>query len=198
MVYPDTHVIFVALTSAHPFLGGFFKFALLATMGEMLVTRLAKGSWLKAPGFLWRVLIWGLLGMVITLIFQIYGSGVQAAFNAGILPGGDKRWLVALTTSIAMNLTFAPTFMAFHRYTDAYLDLKYGEGVLKPSNEQILAFVNWNMFVSFVLKKTLIFFWIPAHTVTFLLPGEYRVLVAALLSLVLGLLLTVGKKAKSS
>ena len=196
VVYPSTHLIFVKATTAHPFIGGFLKFALLATMGEMLVVRLNKGKWLRAPGFIWRVIMWGFLGMVITLIFQIFGSGVQFVFEKGYLPGKDMKWLIALVTSMAMNLTFAPTFMAFHRFTDSYLDLKYGEGVSRPTVVQVMSRIDWNAFVTFVLMKTVVFFWIPAHTITFLLPGEYRVLAAAMLSLVLGLLLTMGKRKK--
>ncbi|MBQ6597571.1 MAG: Mpv17/PMP22 family protein, partial [Lentisphaeria bacterium] len=44
----------------------------------------------------------------------------------------------------------------------------------------------WGSFI----PKTIVFFWIPAHTVTFLLPPDYRVLMSAVLSLVLGAILT--------
>ncbi|MCK7530557.1 MAG: Mpv17/PMP22 family protein [Marinilabiliales bacterium] len=40
-----------------------------------------------------------------------------------------------------------------------------------------------------VLKKTIPFFWIPAQTITFLLPPEFQILFAALLSTVLGVIL---------
>ena len=196
VIYPRTHVIFVEATTAHPYIGGFLKFALLATMGEMLVGRLAKGHWSKAPGFIGRVVIWGLLGMVITLIFQIFAGGVNYAFSSGYLLGQNSPFVVAFMISLTMNLTFAPTMMAFHRFTDTYLDLKYGESVAKPSVKQVVERIDWNGFVSFVLLKTVPFFWVPAHTITFLLPPEYRVLVAAMLSIALGLLLTMAKRKK--
>lgn len=196
VLFPTTHEIFVDVTGAHPYLGGFFKFALLATMGEMLVGRLTKGKWEKAPGFIWRVLIWGFLGMVITLIFQIFGGGVKAAFDKGYLIGGEYKIVSAFMVSFTMNLTFAPTMMAFHRYTDTYLDLKYGENVKKPTVHQVVERIDWKGFVSFVLFKTVPFFWVPAHTITFLLPENYRVLAAAMLSMALGLLLTVAKRKK--
>ncbi len=196
VAYPTTHEIFASTTAAHPYLGGFFKFALLATMGEMLVLRLTKGKWETAPGFVWRVVIWGFLGMVITLIFQIFAGGVHATFDKGYLIGGEYKVLVAFMISLTMNFTFAPTMMAFHRYTDTYLDLKYGEGVAKPTVQQIVGRIDWNGFVSFVLFKTVPFFWVPAHTITFLLPENYRVLAAAMLSMALGLLLTVAKRKK--
>ena len=53
-------------------------------------------------------------------------------------------------------------------------------------------------FVSFVLMKTIPIFWIPAHTITFLLPSEYRVLSAAFLSIALGAILAFAKKKKIS
>jgi hypothetical protein len=45
-----------------------------------------------------------------------------------------------------------------------------------------------------VFKKTIPFFWYPAHTVTFLLPSEQRVLFAALLGIALGVLLALSSK----
>jgi hypothetical protein len=47
-----------------------------------------------------------------------------------------------------------------------------------------------------VFKKTIPFFWYPAHTITFLLPSEQRVLFAALLGIALGVLLALknGKR----
>ena len=39
--------------------------------------------------------------------------------------------------------------------------------------------------MGFVFMKTILFFRFPAHTITFLLPGDARVLFAALLGVVL-------------
>jgi hypothetical protein len=57
---------------------------------------------------------------------------------------------------------------------------------------------DWHSLVEFAWVKTCILFWIPAHTLVFLLPGEYRVLVSAFLSIVLGLLMTAAKREKMS
>jgi len=43
-----------------------------------------------------------------------------------------------------------------------------------------------------VFKKTIPLFWIPAHTITFLLNPDYQVLFAAFLSIVLGAILAVA------
>jgi len=52
--------------------------------------------------------------------------------------------------------------------------------------------INWNIQWHFVFKKTIPFFWIPAHTITFLLPADFQVLFAALLSVMLGLILAIA------
>ena len=77
-----------------------------------------------------------------------------------------------------MNLSFAPTMMAFHRITDTFIDLKVGNEGEKVTLGQVVKKIDWDGFVSFVLVKTIPIFWIPAHTITFLLPPEYRVLMA--------------------
>lgn len=53
--------------------------------------------------------------------------------------------------------------------------------------------IDWNIQYGFVFKKTIPLFWYPAHTITFLLPGNYQVLFAAFLGVVLGLILSIKK-----
>ncbi|SHJ25481.1 hypothetical protein ACQ0P8_14240 [Halodesulfovibrio aestuarii] len=50
--------------------------------------------------------------------------------------------------------------------------------------------IDWNIMWGLVLKKTLPFFWIPAHTITFLLPPDLRILFAAMLGLALSVTFT--------
>jgi hypothetical protein len=52
--------------------------------------------------------------------------------------------------------------------------------------------LDWTTMWGFVFKKTIPLFWIPAQTINFMLPEEYRVLFAAFLSIVLGVLLSVA------
>ena len=196
LVVPATHKVFMDFTTAHPYLGGFIKFAILATMGELLAIRITKGDWLMPVGVIYRMIIWGFLGMVITLIFKIFGGGIALAMSNGALPGGDSKLLFAFFVASIMNCTFGPSFMAFHRCTDTYIDLKYSKGG-KISLYEVTSTIDWNGFVSFVVLKTIPFFWIPAHTITFLLPEEYRVLVAAALSIALGCILAFAKRKQS-
>ncbi|WP_432407454.1 hypothetical protein [Wukongibacter sp. M2B1] len=196
LVVPATHEIFIKLTTFHPYIGGFIKFAILATMGEMLAIRIAMGDWKTTNGIIYRALVWGFLGIVITLMFQIFAGGIQGCLSKGYLPGGDSKIAFAFFVGAIMNLTFAPTFMTFHRYTDTYIDLVY-EGRKNITVTDVVSEIDWNGFVSFVVFKTVPFFWIPAHTLTFLLPSEYRVLAAAFLSIALGVLLAFGKRKKT-
>lgn len=192
IILPGTHQIFMDFTSTHPYIGGFIKFSILATLGEMLAGRIIHGDYKKPHGFWERFIVWGLIGMLITLMFQIFSSGVASAMEKGLLPGEGSRFLFAIYTSTIMNMTFGPTFMAFHRYTDTLLDLR-GENKKMPSSSEVLTAIDWKGFVSFVVFKTIPLFWLPAHTITFMLDPQYRVLLAAALSLALGVILAFAK-----
>lgn len=199
LLYPASHEGFVKLTKAYPYGMGFVKVAILATMGELLALRIVAGQWRQPAGLLWRGLIWGLLGMSFVLVFEIFASGVAAAMAKGLLPVGAGFWgalLPAFFISTCMNLVFAPTMMALHRVTDTYIDLGGGQWnkILAVELRQVAQQIDWVGFCSFVVVRTIPLFWIPAHTVTFLLPPEYRVLSAAFLSIALGAILAFAKK----
>jgi hypothetical protein len=49
--------------------------------------------------------------------------------------------------------------------------------------------IDWERMWGFVFSKTIPLFWIPAHTITFMLPAEWRMIFAAGLSVMLGLIL---------
>ncbi|MBI5564666.1 MAG: hypothetical protein HY870_07220 [Chloroflexi bacterium] len=174
---------------------GFVKFAVLATMGELLAIRLSAGVWEQPPGLIYKMLVWGVVGMAITFMFAFFSTGVAAMVDKGLLPVGTGLLAVALKafyTSLIMNVTFGPAFMAAHRVSDTYIDLRVqGESV---SAKTVLTTINWPDFMSFVIGRTIPLCWIPAHTATFMLPGEYRVLVAAYLSIVLGIILAYARR----
>lgn len=201
LLLPAGHEIFIRISTSHVYLMAFIKFAVLATMGELLAARILTGHWSCPSGLVWRAVIWGLLGTLIALVFFLYATGVSSALQKGLLPsvsgqGLGARFLFAFFTSALMNLLFAPTFMAFHRITDTYIDLGDGKisRIMRLELSEVLERIDWSGFVKFVVCKTIPFFWIPAHTVTFLLPAEHRVLAAAFLSIALGAILAVSKK----
>lgn len=195
IAYPSTQAIFNAATASHPYLMGFGKFAILATMGELLARRIIVGKYEKPSGLIYRALIWGLLGMAIVAIFSIFSVGVGGLVEKGVLPGKGSALLTAFWISAIMNTTFAPTMMGAHRFTDTVIDLKYSRGG-KVTTKDVVDAIDWNGYVSFVLFKTIPLFWIPAHTITFMLPPEYRVVMAAFLSIALGAILAFAKRKK--
>lgn len=198
LVIPVTREMFVKFTTEHAYLGGFIKFFILATMGELLAVRIVTRDWNIPKGLLYRAFVWGFLGMAIVLIFNVFAAGIAGALANGFLPGGNSKFAFAFFVSFIMNLSFAPTMMAFHRITDTFIDLKYENKKEKVTLSDVVKRIDWDGFISFVLMKTIPIFWIPAHTITFLLPSEYRVLSAAFLSIALGAILAFAKKKKQT
>ena len=188
----------------------FLKFAILSTAGELLGLRLSAGVYLKRGFGVWpRAVVWGILGMGINLAMIIFSNGVPVALEYCGLQGATAamagpvtlmKVLTALCISIGMNGIFAPVFMTFHKITDTHI-LACGGSLRALATPipmaRIMTGLNWDAQWNFVFKKTIPFFWVPAHTVTFLLPGEARVLFAALLGVVLGVLLAVAARMKS-
>lgn len=196
VVYPPTHAIFNAATVSHPYLMGFTKFFILATMGELMAIRIVTGDYKKPVGLLQRAVIWGIIGFGIVAIFGIFSGGVTGLVEKGLLPGKGNAILTAFFISAFMNTCFAPAMMIGHRITDTWIDLAYAGKGKKVTLKDITSTIDWNNLVGFVLFKTIPFFWIPAHTITFLLPAEYRVLMAAFLSIALGAILAFSKRKK--
>ena len=194
LITPVTHKMFVKFTTEHAYMGGFTKFFILATMGELLAIRIVTSDWSIPKGLLYRAFVWGLLGMVIVLIFNLFAAGIAGALVNGFLPGGNSKFAFAFFVSFIMNLSFTPTMMTFHRITDTFIDLKYENKKGKVTLSDVVERIDWDGFISFVLMRTIPIFWIPAHTITFLLPLEYRVLSAAFLSIALGAILAFAIK----
>lgn len=188
---------FAAFSGAHPYLMGFFKFALLATAGELISCRMASGKWAAPSYILARWLIWGVIGIWITYMMKIFGTGVAGLMGVGLLPSVSIPWLQTLLRaffiSVTMNVCFAPTFMAVHKCSDTYLALR-AEKQGKVTLFEVISAIDFRRFVSFTLFKTVPLFWIPAHTVTFLLPSQYQVILAASLSVALGIILNLNRK----
>lgn len=189
----------------HGMIMSFIKFGLLATLGELIGQRIRTGSYFtKGFGVLPRIIVWGFIGITINMAFIIFSigtpylleyMGVEGAVNALSGPFGWKKFIVAFATSIAMNTVYAPVMMTFHKITDTHI-LKNGgtlNGFFKTMKfGKIFINLNWDVQWHFVFLKTIPLFWIPAHTITFLLPPDFRVLFAALLGIALGTILAVA------
>lgn len=193
----------------HGIITSFIKFAVLSTFGECIGLRITSGTYnRKGFGILPRALVWGVLGMGISMAMTIFSSGVPVFLatlgmeDAPTLMASSLSWrkvFVALCISVAMNTIFAPVFMTLHKVTDTHIIETGGtlRGFFTPIHMgDILSRIDWHRQWGFVFKKTIPLFWYPAHTITFLLPGDFRVLFAALLGVVLGLLLAIAAQKK--
>ena len=193
----------------------FLKFGILSTIGEVIGLRISTGSYYKAGfGYAPRFIVWGFLGIGIKMAFVIFASGTPVlmenfmgiknaiasmkpnsivdAFDEGL---GFARIYTAFGISTFMNLIFAPVFMTLHKITDTHILNNGGtlKGFFTPiSFKTIFPNLNWSVQWDFVFKRSIPFFWIPAHTITFLLPAEYRIVFAAMLGIILGIILSIA------
>ena len=204
-VSDELYTGYQTMNSAHPFFIGFLKFAILATMGEAIGLRLREGVYNKAGfGLIPRAIVWGFLGLTIVMAFKIFAAcapaflktlGIAGAAESLGGPMSGLRVLTAFTISITINLIYAPVMMTLHKITDTHIIKNGGTvaGLFKPiAMGDIIAKLDWKVQWNFIFKKTIPFFWIPAHTITFLLPVEFQVLFAALLGIALGVILSIG------
>lgn len=196
-----------SFNAEHGMVMSFIKFAILATFGEAIGLRIRTGNYnYKGFGLLPRAIVWGVLGLTIKLAFVIFGAGTPAfltylgfkeAATAMQSSMSIMKILVAFSISATMNIIYAPIMMTFHKITDTHILNNGGTvaGLFRPIKfGEIFANLNWNVQWNFVFKKTIPFFWIPAHTITFLLPAEFQVLFAAILGIVLGVLLAIASQ----
>ncbi len=185
------------INRSHGMIMGFVKFAILATFGELLAVRLVEGVYLKPGwGLLPKALVWGLLGLLIKASMIIYSAGVKEllAYLGMTVTSSSFLVLILLSFSISVliNIIFAPVLMTLHKMLDIHIASTGGTmGGLFSSFDgaDLLKKIDWDVMWDFVFKKTIPFFWIPAHTITFLLPPEYQIGFAALLGIVLGVIL---------
>lgn len=194
LVVPTTRIAFIEVTEAHPYMGGFFKFFILASMGDWLGVRILKGEWIIPKGFILKAVVWGILGMMITLVFTVFTAGAGAAQAAGKLPFAGSKLAQSFFGSTIMNLTFGPMMYIYHKFGDLIIDVSYEKKGSKITVKDLVDRVDWYTIVSFSWLKTCILIWIPCHTIVFLLPPEYRVLASAFLSILLGIIIAISKK----
>jgi len=200
----DLYQWFTGFNKDHGVIASFIKFAILATTGEVLGLRIRTGKYYaKGFGIIPRAIVWGFLGMTIYYAFKIFGAGTPV-FLTGLgfelnMELTSSQVITAFIISTGMNLIYAPVMMTLHKLTDMHILANGGtiRGLFNKfeAGKHIVS-MDWQTQWDFVFKKTIPFFWIPAHTITFMLPGEWRVLFAAILGIMLGVLLAVAAKFK--
>ncbi|MCK5822727.1 MAG: hypothetical protein KAG95_01900 [Bacteroidales bacterium] len=199
-----------SFNKAHGMIMSFIKFAILATLGEVIGLRIRAGVYNKKGfGLLPRAIVWGFLGLTIKLSFVIFAvgtpvfleylgvNGVVQAMQQGFTP---IKLLGAFAISTALNLIYAPVMMTLHKIIDTHILNNNGtlSGFFTPIKfGDIMINLDWSTQWNFIFKKTIPFFWIPAQTITFLLPKEFQILFAALLGVALGIILAFANLKKT-
>lgn len=197
---------YTTFNTEHGMIMAFIKFGILATAGELIGLRIRTGEYYqKGFGVIPRAIVWGVLGLTIKLAFIVFATGVPAFLTymgfSEAVPAFKStdfsalQLLVAFSISACMNIIYAPFMMTLHKITDTHIVDNGGtvKGLFQPIKfGKIISNLNWDVQYNFVFKKTIPFFWIPAHTITFLMPSELRVLFAALLGVALGVILSVA------
>ncbi len=191
LIFVVTRDFFLSFATSYSLVAGFIKFFVLATIGDFIGLRIRINKWKKPDYIFAKAIVWGIIGVVIVLMFGIFSSGVEYLQSVDILPFEGSVIAFALFTSILINITFAPTMMAFHRISDTYLNMRVDNK--EVSLKEVIDEIKWSQFFSFIVLKTIPLFWIPAQTITFLLPSEYRIIFAAMLGIFLGLILGLFK-----
>jgi hypothetical protein len=187
-----SRAVFLTLTADHLYIMGFVKFALLATAGEIIALKTGGGVFRFPRGVFYKAAVWGFIGMAIALMTPVFAAGVTSAQQGGILPGRSNTFVTAFVTSVLNNLGFGAAMMGFHTLSDTVIELAVSKE--KISLRTIIAKTSWDRYIGFVILRTLPLFWIPAHTVTYMLPPQYRVFFSASLSIALGLILAIAKR----
>jgi len=161
------------------FLSAFIQFFVLGTAGELLGILAARR---KPSGGLHRWLakavVWGLLGILIKYAFTGFKGFLAALVAADFLPAAceEVALLRAFCLSALTNAMFGPLLMVLHRSTDNLIAGTRGYAGLTVS------------------LATLAWFWVPAHTLTFALPPDFQIGLAALWSVALGLIMGFTKR----
>jgi len=164
---------YVELVKAHPILTAMVQFAILGTFGDIISKWIIKRKIFapyKFPTLLLKMVEWAILAVGIKYAFVGIIGFVESLVQHNMLPELNRlTW--AFSISVTLNLQFGLFLVIFHRILDNLI-----------AREK-----NWDNLDKAMLS--LLWFWIPAHTITFTLPGHFRIGLAALWSVALGIIL---------
>jgi hypothetical protein len=164
---------YISFVKNYPIFSAVIQFAVLGTFGE-IISRWMASKRIYSPFpfklLLWKAFIWSVLAVCIKYAFIGFNGFIDAVISSGFLPE-PGLFFHAFAVSAAMNLQFGPFLVIFHRILDN----------MYPRQN------NWQRIDKGLLS--LLWFWIPAHTITFMLPKEFQIGLAAIWSVALGIIL---------
>lgn len=169
---------YINFVKMYPLQSSFVQFAILGFFGEFIsffFKRKLKNIG-NIPQIILKIVAWGVLGIIIKMGFTGCRGALDSLIEHGIFFNlKDGTFFYSFSLSTLTNIFFGPQMMLFHRFEE---NIIMGKKDFKGIEFSILS---------------LLWFWIPAHTITFLLPKDFQIGVAALWSVVLGIILSVKR-----
>jgi len=164
---------YVELVKEYPIYSAMIQFAVLGTLGDIFSKWMQKGAVFRP--YKWHVVLlkmleWAIIAITIKYAFVGFQGFVDGLVSHNLVPELGKFGR-AFTVSVTMNLQYGLFLVIFHRFLD---NVVAGEKNWKNIDKGMLS---------------LVWFWIPAHTVTFMLDKPYQIGLAAVWSIVLGFIL---------
>jgi len=164
---------YIEFVKLNPIVSAVIQFAVLGTLGEVISKWMIRRK-VYSPFTLqltfWKVVVWSILAVCIKYAFVGFNGFVDVLVEHSLLPELNN-FTRAFAVSVLMNLQFGPFLVLFHRILD---NLYTRESNWSGINKALMS---------------LLWFWIPAHTITFMLPKEFQIGLAAIWSLALGIIL---------
>ena len=164
---------YIETVKAYPIITAMIQFAILGTLGDTIAKWIIKGKVFAPYNFLTLILKmveWAILAVCIKYAFVGFHGFVDGLVEHGMFPELNKLGY-SFAISATMNLQFGPFLVIMHRLLDNIV-----------AREKNWANINKGML-------SLLWFWIPAHTVTFILDKPFQIGLAAVWSVVLGIIL---------
>jgi len=173
---------YVELVIKYPIYSAMVQFAILGTFGDIISKWMQQGKVFlpyKLPIVILKMLEWAVIAITIKYAFVGFQGFVDNLVGHQLLPdlGLFGR---AFTISVTMNLQYGLFLVIFHRFLD---------NLIAKQN-------NWKNIDKGMLS--LVWFWIPAHTITFMLDKPYQIGLAAVWSVILGVILGYYNRNSSS
>ena len=155
----------------YPLISAMVQFAILGTIGDCIARKLV-GKSIEAFKIPLKMIEWAILGLTIKYCFRGFDGFLQIWMKDGMIPNLEAGSIeYAFAKSVVTNLQYGFFIVIAHRLLDNIID--------RVNNWQ-------NLPKAFL---TLVWFWIPAHTLTFSLSKPFQIGLAALWSVVIGFIL---------
>jgi len=164
---------YVELVKAYPIYSAMIQFAILGTFGDIISKWMQQGKVFmpyKMQLLILKILEWAFLAITIKYAFVGFQGFVDSLVSHQLVPELGL-FGKAFAVSVTMNLQFGLLLVILHRFLDNL--------IAQQNNWKNIDKGMWS----------LVWFWIPAHTITFMLDKPYQIGLAAVWSVVLGIIL---------